>query len=87
MPTSVSVGISLSNLVVTDLHFDRFRLGDLFLRQGHSQDAVVEIGLNMLGIHRVRNREVTYERAVASLEAMEAFVLLLGRELSLPLQG
>src|ERR1017187_10489058 len=37
--------------VVIDLHFDRFRLGDLFLWQGHGQYTTLVVGLHVFTVH------------------------------------
>ena len=73
--------------VVTDLHFDRFGFCDLFLGKCHGQDAILEIRPNVLGFDALRYREISYERTVAALQAMEALVALFARELPLSLYG
>src|SRR5579883_610471 len=75
-----------SNLVVIDLHFDRSRLGDLFLRQHDRQDAIVVIGVDILSVHRIGNREVAHERPVAAFQSVKTLVLLVSFELPFALQ-
>src|SRR5260370_27944184 len=73
--------------VVTDLHFDGLRFCDFLLWQRHGQDAVGEIGLDIFGVHRIWNREVSHKGAIASLQTDQALAVLVPLELPLARHG
>jgi len=69
------------------LDLDLARLGGLFLREGHGQDAVLELGAHIVGIEALGYGEAAGKSAVAAFDAMEAFVLLFLFELSVTGDG
>src|SRR5690349_18935072 len=62
---------------LADLHFDLLRLGLFALRQRQPQHAILELRVNAFNVDVGRQRERAVELAIAALDAMIAFALVL----------
>src|SRR3970282_387993 len=67
--------------------FDLLRLDLLGLRQTHGQDAVTVLGLDLVGLHRDRQRERALELSEPALAAVDAVLVNLPAPLPLALEG
>src|SRR5258708_3873880 len=74
-------------LVAVHLHFNLARLSDLFLRQRHSEHAILVLRLDAFRIHGFRQREHAFKLAVRPLDAMPAAFLFVLFELALAAQS
>src|SRR6266446_2944154 len=61
--------------------------GGLLLRQGHGENAVLELSPDLIGVDRGRHRETASERAIAALNSMITPHGLVFLEFALAIQG
>src|SRR6516225_9109682 len=73
--------------VVAHLNSDLARLGNLLFGERYRHRAVLIVGLDMLGIDRVRQRKRAVERSISPLDPVIASFLGLLFELTLTAEG